>query len=60
MYEIVSSDKKQTLSIRLSDGDMDLVKSMAHSHHRTLSDEMRHMIRESAEKMGVQDVENPV
>lgn len=60
MYEVVSSDKRQTLSIRVNDSDMGLVKAMASVHHRTMSDEMRHMIRETAEKMGVQNGENPV
>lgn len=60
MYEIVNSDKRQTLSIRLNDNDMALVKSMASVHHRTMSDEMRHMIRESAERIGVEDVKDTV
>lgn len=60
MYEIVNTEKHQTLSIRLSDEDMGRVKEMASVHHRTMSDEMRHMIREAAERMGVENGENTV
>lgn len=48
MYNPFSSEGKFSLSVRVSETEMALVKSMATKHHRTVSDEVRHLIREAA------------